>query len=175
MHAFLTDPFGTPEESLETKGCRAHRASVSVLVRDASFAAGVTLAFPFKRQFAAYGFSNVALNMPEIVIIRKLSRNGLTGSNDEARFEFPSAVDTGNAFALRRDNSRSLASYRLFDSGLILSRSRTSCLTIWSATSALAPLYLAPLLSFVVVQITSPSVETSRTAKRASFTVSVDA
>src|SRR5579885_161510 len=53
------------------------------------------------------------------------------------------------------------------------SKSHKSCFTTWAATSALAPLYLAPLLSLVVAQITSPSGETSRTATRASLTVSV--
>src|SRR5947209_19712455 len=48
------------------------------------------------------------------------------------------------------------------------STSAVSCLVILSATSALAPRNLAPLLSCVVDQITSPSLLTSRTVARAS-------
>ena len=51
--------------------------------------------------------------------------------------------------------------------------SRTNCFTHMSAASALAPLYFAPLLSWVVVQITSPSVLTRRIATRARSIVSV--
>src|SRR5437870_9744443 len=49
------------------------------------------------------------------------------------------------------------------------SMSQTNCLTILLATSALAPLYFAPLLSCVVVQITSPSLLTNRTEALASL------
>jgi hypothetical protein len=44
-------------------------------------------------------------------------------------------------------------------------------LTILLATSALAPLYFAPLLSCVAVQITSPSLLTNRTEALASLAV----
>src|SRR5579864_888098 len=53
------------------------------------------------------------------------------------------------------------------------STSRSNCFTHLSATSALAPLYFAPLLSWVLVQITSPSGLTRRIATLASFMVSV--
>src|ERR1700682_6405233 len=61
------------------------------------------------------------------------------------------------------------------DFGCNLSRSHMSCFTTFSATSALGPLYFAPLLSCVVDHSTSPSLETNRTAIRASLIVSVDA
>src|SRR4051812_41012892 len=51
--------------------------------------------------------------------------------------------------------------------------SRINCFAILSAASAVAPLYLAPVLSWVVVQRTSPSGSTRRTEIRASLTVSV--
>src|ERR1700682_1420993 len=62
-----------------------------------------------------------------------------------------------------------------FDCDCNFSRSHRSCFTTFSATSPLAPLYFAPLLSCVVDQRTSPSLETKRTAIRASLIVSVDA
>src|SRR5207244_13510866 len=52
--------------------------------------------------------------------------------------------------------------------------SQINCLTILLATSALAPLYFAPLLSCVVAQITSPSLLTSRTEALASLAVVTD-
>src|SRR2546421_12850830 len=55
------------------------------------------------------------------------------------------------------------------------SRSHRSCFKAFSAASAVAPLYFAPLLSCVVDQRTSPSLETSRTTSRASLIVSVAA
>src|ERR1700739_2297305 len=62
-----------------------------------------------------------------------------------------------------------------FDGDCSFSRSHRSGFTTFSATSALAPLYFAPLLSCVVDQRTSPSLETKRTAILASLIVSVDA
>ena len=53
------------------------------------------------------------------------------------------------------------------------STSRSNCFMHVSATSALEPLYLAPLLSCVLVQITPPSGLTKRTATLASLMVSL--
>src|SRR5216684_1923788 len=74
-----------------------------------------------------------------------------------------------------KDGMLSYFSDEDFCFGCNFSKSHMSCLTTFSATSALAPLYFAPLLSCVVDQSTSPSLETKRTAIRASLTVSVDA
>jgi hypothetical protein len=54
-----------------------------------------------------------------------------------------------------------------------LSTSLSNCLTHLSATSALDPLYLAPLLSWVLVQMTSPSGSRESYGNLGSFTVSV--